>query len=133
MLNRKSVPNRKERLKARERLVEDLAKRRNISKEEVQKRFDEFLAEVRSAQWIELHGNINISLPDKTMIVIVQNSQGRYSVSVLYDRMLCMNHNVPAVWVRSTQFSGQHYFCDECARKEKDFGKLVDDCFWKKV
>ncbi len=46
---------------------------------------------------------------------------------------LCMNHLVPAVWVRNTQFAGRHYFCSECAVKEKDFGLSQDDSFWEKV
>jgi hypothetical protein len=31
-----------------------------------------------------------------------------------------------ARWVRKTQFSCNHYFCDEHARQEKDFGQKTD-------
>lgn len=37
--------------------------------------------------------------------------------------MKCANEPCPndVAWVRCTQFAGDHPFCDECARKEKDF------------
>ena len=46
----------------------------------------------------------------------------------------CIECGKPAVWVRSTQFSGDHPYCLECALREKDFMK--DDPsyrFWYKV
>lgn len=42
----------------------------------------------------------------------------------------------PVLWVRRTQFAGDHPFCDECARKEGDFGKLDDtgaSYFWERI
>jgi hypothetical protein len=40
----------------------------------------------------------------------------------------------PAEWVRKTQFSGNHYFCDEDAHKESNFGQEDPSCFvWKKL
>ena len=39
-----------------------------------------------------------------------------------------------AVWVRCTQFAGDHYFCDEHAKKESDFAEKDDSYFfWRKV
>ncbi len=39
-----------------------------------------------------------------------------------------------AVWVRSTQFSGDHLFCDTCARKEENFGERDSSYFfWEKI
>ena len=38
----------------------------------------------------------------------------------------------PAVYVRKTQFAGDHYFCEECAKKENGFMKNDDSYqFWK--
>lgn len=39
-----------------------------------------------------------------------------------------------AVWVRRTQFAGNHRFCEECAKKESDFG-ISDSSyfFWEKI
>lgn len=34
----------------------------------------------------------------------------------------CLACGTPAVWLRSTQFAGDHYFCDTHARAERDFG-----------
>lgn len=40
----------------------------------------------------------------------------------------------PATWVRSTQFSGDHPFCDACAQKENDFGQSDPSYFvWEKI
>jgi hypothetical protein len=35
----------------------------------------------------------------------------------------CAFCDKPAQWVRATQFAGNHFFCDEHAKKESDFGK----------
>jgi len=35
--------------------------------------------------------------------------------------MKCLDCKQDAVWVRRTQFAGNHPFCDDHARKEKDF------------
>lgn len=44
---------------------------------------------------------------------------------------LCAN---AASWVRSTQFSGDHYFCDSCAQKEENFGQENPSYFfWEKL
>ena len=47
--------------------------------------------------------------------------------------MQCIMCNQPAVYVRSTQFAGDHPFCKEHAEKEKDF--LVNDSYeyWYKL
>ena len=37
----------------------------------------------------------------------------------------------PAVWVRRTQFSGDHYFCDEHGREQEDFGKDDPSYVWR--
>jgi hypothetical protein len=36
------------------------------------------------------------------------------------------------VWVRVTQFSGVHKFCEHCAKKEEDFGKGNSYFYWIK-
>jgi hypothetical protein len=39
-----------------------------------------------------------------------------------------------ATYVRRTQFSGDHYFCTDCAKKEKDFAKEDSSYFvWEKI
>jgi endogenous inhibitor of DNA gyrase (YacG/DUF329 family) len=35
----------------------------------------------------------------------------------------CIMCSQPATWIRSTQFAGDHPFCEEHARQEKDFGE----------
>lgn len=42
----------------------------------------------------------------------------------------CSECREPATWVRETQFSGVHLFCDHHARKEGDFGKSNSYFFW---
>jgi hypothetical protein len=39
----------------------------------------------------------------------------------------------PASWVRSTQFAGDHPYCDEHALMEEDFGQEDSSTFWKEV
>jgi hypothetical protein len=39
----------------------------------------------------------------------------------------------PASWERSTQFAGDHPYCDEHALMEEDFGQEDDSTFWKEV
>lgn len=34
-------------------------------------------------------------------------------------------------WVRKTQFAGNHAFCEDCAKKEPDFGKGNPSCIWQ--
>ncbi len=49
-------------------------------------------------------------------------------------RVTCDMCASPAVWVRRTQFSGDHFFCDVHARVEADFGKEDSSYFfWKKL
>ncbi len=50
------------------------------------------------------------------------------------DEFKCFECEAPAIWVRCTQFAGDHYFCDTCAKKEEDFGKEDDSYFvWEKI
>ena len=47
---------------------------------------------------------------------------------------LCLECEKPAAWVRHTQFSGDHPYCEEHAHKEKDFGKEDPSYFvWRRV
>lgn len=49
---------------------------------------------------------------------------------------LCLEKdcNAPVAWVRCTQFSGDHYFCEIHALLETDFLKQDDSYFyWKKI
>ena len=84
-----SIRNKAQRMEARERLIDSLAKRKGVSREEAKKIYEEFLAEVRSAKWVELSGNVNITLPEGTMIVIAEDSTTKkYSVAVSFGRIL---------------------------------------------
>ena len=48
--------------------------------------------------------------------------------------LTCLDCDQPAIWVRRTQFSGDHPFCDEHARKEKNFGKEDPSYFfWRRL
>lgn len=47
---------------------------------------------------------------------------------------LCLECSEAAIWVRDTQFSGRHPYCDKHARLEPDFGKKNDSYrVWKKL
>ena len=45
----------------------------------------------------------------------------------------CIECDKPATWVRSTQFAGEHPYCDQHAQEEEDF--LLNDSytFWYNV
>jgi hypothetical protein len=43
---------------------------------------------------------------------------------------ICPN---PAIWYRVTQFSGEHPYCEEHAKKEADFGEGNSSFFWTKM
>ena len=45
----------------------------------------------------------------------------------------CIECEQPAVWIRSTQFAGDHPYCQEHAQEEADF--LINDSYtyWKEV
>lgn len=45
----------------------------------------------------------------------------------------CIECNEPAEWVRSTQFAGDHPYCDKHARLEKDFGEDDSYAYWWKI
>jgi hypothetical protein len=50
------------------------------------------------------------------------------------ERPRCMECRKLARWVRVTQFSGNHHFCDEHAKKEANFGKEDPSYFfWRKL
>ena len=44
----------------------------------------------------------------------------------------CLECDKTAVWTRHTQFAGDHPYCDEHARLEKDFGEDDSYTFWSK-
>ena len=44
----------------------------------------------------------------------------------------CLECNKPAKWVRSTQFAGDHPYCEEHAREEKDFQENDSYAYWYK-
>jgi len=46
---------------------------------------------------------------------------------------LCIVCNKPAVWMRYTQFSGDHPFCQEHAEEESDFGENDSYQDWAKI
>lgn len=46
----------------------------------------------------------------------------------------CDECGQPAKWVRATQFSGNHYFCEEHAHQEKNFGAEDPSYFvWRRA
>jgi endogenous inhibitor of DNA gyrase (YacG/DUF329 family) len=45
----------------------------------------------------------------------------------------CIECGKDATWIRSTQFAGDHPFCEEHARQEEDFGKNDSYEYWYKV
>ena len=44
----------------------------------------------------------------------------------------CIECNEPAVWVRSTQFAGDHPYCEKHAKEQKDFGQNDSYAYWYK-
>ncbi len=44
--------------------------------------------------------------------------------------MTCIECDKPAVWVRSTQFAGDHPYCLEHAKQESDFNENDSYTFW---
>lgn len=50
------------------------------------------------------------------------------------DRSDCIKCSKSATWIRYTQFSGNHPFCEKCAKEEADFGKSDSSYFsWKEA
>jgi endogenous inhibitor of DNA gyrase (YacG/DUF329 family) len=45
----------------------------------------------------------------------------------------CMICGKPAVWIRSTQFAGDHPFCKEHAEAESDFEENDSYAYWYEV
>ena len=42
----------------------------------------------------------------------------------------CVMCDEPAVWVRHTQFAGEHPFCEHHAKMEEDFGVNDSYAYW---
>lgn len=48
--------------------------------------------------------------------------------------LTCLECDKPAEWVRSTQFAGNHPYCEEHAKKESDFNDEPDSyTYWYKL
>jgi hypothetical protein len=48
--------------------------------------------------------------------------------------LTCSECTEPAVWVRSTQFAGEHPYCQHHAEQQSDFEDEPDSyCYWYKV
>lgn len=47
--------------------------------------------------------------------------------------MNCIECGKPAEWVRCTQFAGDHPYCEEHAKLEKDFGQDDSYAFWYQI
>ena len=45
----------------------------------------------------------------------------------------CMICDKPAKWIRSTQFAGDHPFCEEHAKQESDFQENDSYTYWYRV
>jgi hypothetical protein len=49
------------------------------------------------------------------------------------NKMICSGEGdceKEVAWIRCTQFAGEHPYCEECAKKEEDFGKDDDSYFY---
>lgn len=46
---------------------------------------------------------------------------------------VCLVCDKPADWVRSTQFAGEHPYCEMHAKEQKDFGENDSYAFWYKI
>lgn len=46
---------------------------------------------------------------------------------------LCIECFAKATWLRRTQFAGDHPYCDQHAKLEKDFGKEDHSSFWQNI
>lgn len=47
--------------------------------------------------------------------------------------MKCIECDKPAVWIRNTQFAGDHPYCKEHAKAESDFGENDSYTYWSKA
>jgi hypothetical protein len=45
----------------------------------------------------------------------------------------CIECDEPATWERCTQFAGNHPYCDEHAKQEKDFSESDSYKFWSEL
>jgi hypothetical protein len=45
----------------------------------------------------------------------------------------CIECEKPATWVRSTQFAGDHPYCEEHAQLESDFNDNDSYTYWKEL
>lgn len=46
---------------------------------------------------------------------------------------LCLVCGKEADWIRSTQFAGDHPYCEHHAKKEDDFGEDDSYTYWVKI
>jgi len=46
------------------------------------------------------------------------------------NKLMCLECNKPATWVRSTQFAGEHPYCAAHAKLESDFGECDSYTQW---
>lgn len=66
---------------------------------------------------------------------LVEFTKENFTLSKVDKKSICCSCliNSPA-WVRCTQFSGDHYYCNSCANKQIDFMKEDPSYFyWRKV
>ena len=50
------------------------------------------------------------------------------------EELVCLVCGQPAEWVRSTQFAGDHPYCEHHAKKEDDFEEEGDSySYWYKI
>jgi len=45
----------------------------------------------------------------------------------------CLECGKPADWIRHTQFSGDHPYCEEHAKAESDFGQEDSYTYWENI
>ena len=47
--------------------------------------------------------------------------------------LICLECGKPAVWVRDTQFAGEHPYCQEHAEQQTDFLEADSYAYWYKL
>ena len=66
---------------------------------------------------------------------IIQDFRQEYKEKIMKKEIehtieTCLECNKPARWIRSTQFAGEHPYCEEHARLEKDFKQEDSYTYW---
>lgn len=60
-------------------------------------------------------------------------TSGEHELKKSNQEETCLECNKPAKWIRSTQFAGDHPYCEEHAREEKDFQENDSYAYWYRI